>query len=141
MKEERLTLATLCGGALQEKVDRALQKVADNILDPNTDADKKRVITLKLTFKPKADDREDVAVATEVQVALASETGTATQVFVTKDLANGHISVLEHRKGEIRGQIDFDDLGMAIENAEPSREAEDTEAGSLIDLRKQKHIG
>lgn len=138
MKEERLTLATLCGGALQEKVDRALQKVADNILDPNTDADKKRVITLKLTFKPKADDREDVAVATEVQVALASETGTATQVFVTKDLASGHISVLEHRKGEIRGQIDFDDLGMTIESAETE---DDNEAEGLIDLRKQKHIG
>lgn len=138
MKEERLTLATLCGGALQEKVDRALQKVADNILDPNTEPDKKRVITLKLTFKPNADDREDVAVATEVQVALASEVGTATQVYVTKDLANGHISVLEHRRGEIRGQIDFDDLGLAVE-PEPTEKAAQAETG-VIDLRKQ-HIG
>lgn len=52
MHEERLTLATICGGAVQEKVDRALEKVTKNIIDPNTDPKKKRSITLKITLKP-----------------------------------------------------------------------------------------
>ena len=55
---KRMTMATLCSGAVQEKVDRALRAVADNILDPNTDARKKRSITLKITFVPNEDDRE-----------------------------------------------------------------------------------
>ena len=37
MHKERLTLATIGGGAVQERVDRALEKVAKNIMDPNTD--------------------------------------------------------------------------------------------------------
>ena len=44
MHKEKLTLATICGGAVQEKVDRALEKVARNILDPNVVPDKKRII-------------------------------------------------------------------------------------------------
>ena len=60
MRKEKLTLATIGGGAVQERVDRALEKVARNIMDPNTDPGKKRVITLKITMKPDEDDREDV---------------------------------------------------------------------------------
>ena len=56
MHDERLTLATLCGGAVQERVDRALERVAKNILDPNTDPKKSRSITLKITLKPDKDD-------------------------------------------------------------------------------------
>lgn len=71
MQEERLTLASLCGGAVQEKVDRALEKVANNILDPNTDPKKKRVITLKITLKPDESDQEDVQVSADVSYTLA----------------------------------------------------------------------
>ena len=56
MNDKRLTLANLCDGAVQEKVDRALEKVSNNILDPNTEPGKKRSITLKITLKPKEKD-------------------------------------------------------------------------------------
>ena len=75
MHNERLTLATICGGAVQEKVDRALEKVAKNILDPNTDPGKKRTITLKITMKPDENDNEDVEVSADVTYTLAPETG------------------------------------------------------------------
>lgn len=75
MHDERLTLATLCGGAVQEKVDRALEKVAKNILDPNTDPGKKRSITLKITMKPDEKDTEDVEVNADVSYTLAPEIG------------------------------------------------------------------
>ena len=115
MHNERLTLATICGGAVQEKVDRALEKVAKNILDPNTDPGKKRSITLKITMKPDENDNEDVEVSADVSYTLAPEIGVQTRFFVNKDLQNDKVTVMEHKKGEIRGQLDFSDLGMMPE--------------------------
>ena len=128
MHNERLTLATICGGAVQEKVDRALGKVVENILDPNTDSEKKRTITLKITMKPNEHDYEDVNVTADVSYTLAPDLGVQTQFFVNKDLQDGHVTVMEHRRGEIRGQLDFNDLEM-IKNSQ---------AGFLF--RPPKHI-
>ena len=94
MHDERLTLATLCGGAVQEKVDRALEKVAKNILDPNTDPGKKRTITLKIVMKPDDDDNEDVQVSADVTYTLAPEVGVQTRFFVNKDLENDRVTVI-----------------------------------------------
>ena len=113
--DERLNLASICGGAVQEKVDRALEKVAKNILDPNTDARKKRSITLKITLEPDEDDREDVKVSSEVSYTLASETGVQTQFFMYKDLESGRVTVTEHRKGEIKGQLSFSDMASILD--------------------------
>lgn len=120
MHDERLTLATICGGAVQEKVDRALEKVAKNILDPNTEPGKKRSITLKITFKPDEDDNEDVAVNAEVSYTLAPETGISTQLYVNKDLRDNHVTVMEHKRGEIKGQLDFSDIGFYPEKVPDS---------------------
>ena len=100
---KRMTMATICSGAVQEKVDRALRAVADNILDPNTDARKKRSITLKITFVPNEDDREDITVLVDVTKSLAPDAGVKTQLFVAKDLETGAITVQEHQRGEING--------------------------------------
>ena len=45
-------LNTLCGGAFAEKVNEALVQVGENIQNMNTDATKKRKITITLTFAP-----------------------------------------------------------------------------------------
>lgn len=144
--EERLNLASICGGAVQEKVDRALEKVAKNILDPNTEAKKKRTITLKITMEPDEDDREDVKVSSEVAYTLAPETGVQTQFFMYKDLQSGRVTVTEHRKGEIKGQLSFSDMGTILErkaqqekvNQEmEAREYPDEEINqSVLDFRK-----
>ena len=136
MHKEKLTLATIGGGAVQERVDRALEKVARNIMDPNTDPGKKRVITLKITMKPDEDDREDVEVSADVQVSLAPEMGVSTHFFVSKDLKSDRVSVMEHRKGEIRGQLDFSDVGISQESEEDTDES--TTETTIMDFRKKK---
>lgn len=45
---EKLTLASMCAGGVQERIDRALAKISDNILDLNTDAKKKRTLDIKI---------------------------------------------------------------------------------------------
>lgn len=136
MHKERLTLATIGSGAVQERVDRAIEKVARNIMDPNTDPGKKRVITLKITMKPDEDDREDVEVSAEVQVSLAPEMGVSTHFFVSKDLSTDKVSVMEHRRGEIRGQLNFTDVGIVQEN-ETEQDEEPSESSTIMDFRKK----
>ena len=141
MHNERLTLATICGGAVQEKIDRALEKVASNILDPNTDPGKKRSITLKMVFKPDENDSEDVEVTSDVTVSLAPEIGVATRFFVNKDLENDRITVMEHKKGEIKGQLDFSDMGFSMDPTPEKKfdpetgEIKETER-AILDFRK-----
>lgn len=50
---DKLTLATIGGGALEEKFQHELDRVLKNIADPNA-ADGKREIVLKVVFCPNA---------------------------------------------------------------------------------------
>lgn len=134
---EKLTMTTICDGAVQEKVDRAIQAVADNILDPNTDPKKKRSITMKIVFQPNEDDREDVAVHVEVTRSLAPEAGVKTQLFIAKDIESGALTVQEHQHGMIKGQLDFGDMeelyGEIEDDVTEETEPEDDNA-SVIDF-------
>ena len=51
-KDETVTLANLGGGAALELFNAELEKVLENITDPNTDPKAVRSITLKVTIKP-----------------------------------------------------------------------------------------
>ena len=128
----------------------------ENILDPNTDSEKKRTITLKITMKPNEHDYEDVNVTADVSYTLAPDLGVQTQFFVNKDLQDGHVTVMEHRRGEIRGQLDFGDIERMMEqqsvpreldaaareedpvpDQEPEETYEDGKVTSVLDFRKK----
>ncbi len=142
MEREELTLATLCDGAVNEKVNRALQKAFGNILDPNTDPKKKREVTLKLTLAPNVDDREDVAVEAIVSTKLAPEMGLKTQFYLDKDLESGDINAVEHTKGQIKGQLTFKDYGIYPQKKAEKTEKEelgcDPETGEIVEPEKPK---
>ena len=95
---EKLTLASMCAGGVQERIDRALAKISDNILDLNTDAKKKRTLDIKIVLTPSEDDREDVAVEVQTSVKLAPEMGLKTQLFINKDFRSGVTTLTEHAR-------------------------------------------
>ena len=135
MHKTKMTLANICSGAVQEKVDRAMEQVARNILDPNTSNKEARVITLKITFKPKEDDVENVTVSAAVQTKLAGENGVTTDMFISSDIGGDRIHIMEHRRGEIRGQLDFSDIyGDESEMMDPE------EAQQIVDFRRKKEV-
>lgn len=141
MKNQKMTLASMCDGGVQERIDRALMKISDNILDPNTEAKKKRTLTLTITFIPDEDDREDVSLEVQTNMKLAPEIGLKTQLFINKDLANGMVSLTEHAKGQIKGQLTLDDMGMSTDPVEETAvTAEelgcDPETGEVIEQNK-----
>lgn len=146
MAKEKLTLASMCGGGVQERINRCLAKISDNILDPNTEAKKKRTLTIQITFTPDEDDREDVSVDVATNVKLAPETGLSTQLWINKDFKSGEVSITEHAKGQIKGQLTLDELGMETksENTEPPTAEElgcDPETGEVIEQEKSENKG
>lgn len=54
---------------------------------------------------------------------LAPEEGVKTQFYINKDLTNEVITITEHVKGMIKGQLSFDDLGFAMEDISESLRA------------------
>lgn len=135
MGKEKLTLSNMCNGGVQEKIDRCLMEISNNILDPNTDAKKKRSMVVTISFLPNEHDREDVAVEVSTAVKLAPEMNIATQLFISKDLRAGTVNLVEHEKGQIKGQLTLDDMGMSTDPADlPTENA--TNGSDVIDMKK-----
>ena len=132
---EKLTLASMCAGGVQERIDRALAKISDNILDLNTDAKKKRTLDIKIVLTPSEDDREDVAVEVQTSVKLAPEMELKTQLFINKDFRSGVTTLTEHSKGAIKGQLTLDDCGMSMN---PEEVGCDPETGEVIEKQPEQ---
>lgn len=65
-----ISLQELAGGALQEKVNQAFEKVMQNMQDPNTPWKNKRKINVGITFAQN-EDRTDCTCDISVDVKLA----------------------------------------------------------------------
>jgi topoisomerase IA-like protein len=131
---EKMTLANMCNGGVQERIDRALSKISDNILDINTDAKKKRTLTVQIVFMPSEEDRENVAVEVHTSTKLAPETGLKTQFYISKDLDSNTVNIAEYLKGTIRGQLTLDDCGMVVKDEVTAEELGcDPETGEVIE--------
>lgn len=106
-KSINFDLSSIAEGGLQEKVDRALANVTKNIMDLNTDAKKKRKVTINITLAPN-DNRDMVDVITDVKTTLAPEVGVSTTLLVGED---DGIPVANELKSGAVGQTYIDDDG------------------------------
>lgn len=102
-----LPLSALANGAIQEKLDGELKKVFDNIHDPNTKAEDKRIVTIKLEFVPD-ENRQTVKLNSNISVKLANVRDVAVTVLTDRDLSDGKIAAKE-LKSNAPGQTYFDD--------------------------------
>lgn len=102
-----LPLSQLANGSIQEKLDYELEKVFENIHDPNTKAEDKRTVTIKLEFVPD-ENRQTVKVNSNISIKLANVKDVSMTVLTGKDLVNGKIEALE-LKSSVPGQTYFDD--------------------------------
>ena len=113
-----INLEQFADGALSAQVNKALQKVAENIVDPNTDPNKARKITVTITMKPNP-ERNFSAAAVETKVALAPELGAIAALSMGKDLNTGEVDCVEIGN-QIPGQLSFGDV-EAVDTGEPVR--------------------
>lgn len=145
-KEINFNLSDISEGAVQEKWNKEMERVAANIIYPNTDAKKKRKITLTMTLAPNK-DRTVIDVDTEVKSSLAPQVPVSTTMMTGRDLNTGEIAVNELKSGT-PGQtyIDPDDGKVKTDTGQPVDEVEQADPNAsapskgadIIDYQKRQ---
>ena len=103
-------LSQLAGGTLQEKFDREITRVIENMQDPNTPFGEKRKITINISFVQN-EMRDDAKIEISLNSKLAGVISAKTNFAMGKNLENGEVVVNEYGK-QIPGQMSFSDIGQ-----------------------------
>lgn len=138
---KHFNLEEFAGGKLSVQLNKALEKITENVQDPNTDAQKVRKINVSISFRPN-DERNFVATTVETKLSLAPELGATTALSMGRDLRTGEVEAIEIFN-QIPGQMSVNDV-IDQEEEEPQK-AFDPDTGEIyepsskvIDLRKAK---
>ncbi|WP_348922044.1 hypothetical protein [Enterococcus rotai] len=149
--KSNVLLSEISEGGLQERFNYELKKVAENVMDPNTDVSKKRKITISIEVT--SDDyRDQLYFSAEVKSTLAPREKVGSKVLIGYG-DKGEVITNALHSGE-RGQMYFDptdsqlktDEGKAVEELEKEeqqkKETTETEStpvqsGEVIDFRNQ----
>lgn len=102
MNTENVTLKTIGQGAAIEMFQAELEKVIQNIMDPNTVPDKARTITLKVKIKPGKGDRSFCTAEVSCTSTMAGSVGVESQIVVGEE--NGKAVAGEIVQGELFGE-------------------------------------
>lgn len=103
-----IKLDDLQGGVLAEQVNYELQRVFDNIKDPNVDEGKTRQITITLKFKPTKTEGM-VEFTPSIKTTLAPPSSELTMMIVEKDFASGKVIAKEYNS-QVKGQVSMEDV-------------------------------
>lgn len=138
---KHFNLEEFAGGKLSVQLNKALEKVTENIQDPNTDAQKVRKINVSISLRPN-DERNFVSTTVETKLSLAPELGATTALSMGRDLRTEKVEAIEIFN-QIPGQMSVNDV-IDQEEEEPQK-AFDPDTGEIyepsnkvIDLRKAK---
>ena len=138
---KHINLEQFAGGKLSVQLNKALEKITENVQDPNTDAQKVRKINVSISLRPN-DERNFVSTTVETKLSLAPELGATTALSMGRDLRTGEVEAVEIFN-QIPGQMNVDDV-IDQEEEEPQK-AFDPDTGEIyepsnkvIDLRKAK---
>ena len=138
---KHIDLEQFAGGKLSVQFNKALEKITENVQDPNTDAQKVRKINVSISFRPN-DERNFVATTVETKLSLAPELGATTALSMGRDLRTGEVEAVEIFN-QIPGQMNVDDVIDQEEDETPKAFDPDTgeiyePSNKVIDLRKAK---
>jgi len=124
---EKVKLQEIVGGALQEKFNKAFERVIDNLQDVNTPFKVKRKINIQLDFVQN-ETRDDVHVNVSVVEKLAPQSPMTTAFSIGRDLETGEMFAEEYGK-QIKGQMSLDNYShrQVIDGKEV-----DTDTGEII---------
>ena len=138
---KHINLEQFAGGKLSVQLNKALEKITENVQDPNTDAQKVRKINVSISHRPN-DERNFVSTTVETKLSLAPELGATTALSMGRDLRTGEVEAIEIFN-QIPGQMSVNDV-IDQEEEEPQK-AFDPDTGEIyepsnkvIDLRKAK---
>ena len=134
-----INLEAMAGGALAEKINQAMEEVARNIQNPNTNPTAKREITVKIKFSPnKSRNVSNTSIA--VSTKLAPTEAIDTQISMGIDLRTGELQIAEWG-GVIPGQMTIDEYqedrkAAAEEDRKDPDPDVNEETGGILERRK-----
>ncbi len=116
MQINKIALATLANGALEELFENELDKIIENINDPNTSIKKARKIAIELKFLPIDDNRDLIGVEINTKTTLAPTEGTSTKMIIGEE-GDKLIACEYGNNNQIIGQMGIDsETGKIIED-------------------------
>lgn len=133
---KHIDLNNFADGALLERVNMEIGKVLENIQDPNTDATKKRKVTITLDIEPN-DRRELANVVSSVKSTLAPTTAVSASLMIGHD---GRQVIGRELKSSMPGQymVDVDSGEIVNDDGTKLEEPNTTAESTVIDFRKTK---
>ena len=105
-KSQVSSILEMARGAILEQVNVEVGRIVENILDPNTEAKKKRTLTLTVDFTPSA-DRTTIVVSANAKSKLLANNAIQTSLYVGADARTGEVMATE-LVPNIPGQMSFD---------------------------------
>lgn len=132
----KVELQELVGGALQEKFNKAFERVVENLQDVNTSFKNKRKITVTLDFTQN-EARDDVHCEISVVEKLAPQSPMTTSFGIGKNLETGEMFAQEYGK-QIKGQMTINDFVSPEQVVGDKVVDTDTGevVGTVVDFRK-----
>lgn len=103
---ETKSILEMAQGAIMEQVNAEVGKIVENILDVNTEAKKKRTLTLTVDFLPNG-DRSQVGITATAKSKLLPNNSIQTTLYVGADSSTGEIQAVE-MVPQVPGQQSFD---------------------------------
>lgn len=128
----KLDLNKFAGGVLQEKFNRALREVIQNMQDPNTSFKNKRGITISIGFTQN-EQRDDAKITVSVTAKTSPVLPIETALYMGKDLDTGEIEIREYGR-QVAGQMNF--IDYQADNQEKDTSSDST--GKIRNLREAK---
>ena len=142
---KHFNMEEFANGAFTQQINRELEKVTQNIQDPNTDATAKRRITVVIEFKPN-EERNFVTTGVQAKSTLAPSLGAVTALNMGKNLKTGEVEAVEIGN-QIPGQMSIGDMEeqQLEESAQMARavdpstgEIYETPESNIVDLREAR---
>lgn len=112
MENEIVNLNNLAGGAIQEAINFGLNEVFENILDPNTEAEKARKLTIVIDIKPD-ETRQILKTKITCKPTLIPANSITTQMLLGRE---GDKIIANELTKTNPNQVSFDDLEKEEDN-------------------------
>lgn len=131
----------LCGNGVLEDFTEELKQIMSNISNPNTDPEKSRALTIKITFKPDK-GRRGIKTSVTMKSDLAPRVANETMMLLGKDPRSGRIEMREiGDNSQVISTLERSEVKTELVHTAPPPRSFNPETGEIIEPEVQTQTG